>query len=200
MMPLLGLEKVAPSRLLSPFAPSVCASLNQESKVYRFILIIPIEILSNAVELFLCHSNWYEHRRHLWISSQIKFINNPPILLIFPSPHDSPQPCLLFQAPSSSLTWSLHSCARALPVPWVTGGQQFDKPIKGPHVSPWRPRMASVTRSHRPPVCQTLWLTTPSPHTLTFTPTSTMSTPSPTIPPKNTHTHIKNHSVWPATH
>ena len=102
--------------------------------------------------------------------------------LLFPC---TPPPQTQAPAPSSSLTWSLHSSATTFPVYGVMGGQQFDKPIKGPHVSPWRPRMASVTRSHSPPVCQPLWLTGPvNPTVLTLTPTP--STPLP--PPKNPHT------------
>lgn len=92
--------------------------------------------------------------------------------LIFLPPHVSPRPVL-----PSSLTWSLHSSATAFPVHGVTGGQQLDKPIKGPHVSPWRSRMAPVTHSHSPPVCQPLWLTSPVSPTLTPTP-STSTRPS----------------------
>lgn len=65
----------------------------------------------------------------------------------------------------------------------MVGGQQFDKPIKGPHVSPWRPRMASDTRSHSPLVCQPIWLTGP------VTPPPWGSRPLQLHPPPKTLTH-----------
>lgn len=61
-------------------------------------------------------------------SLNLKFTHKPLLLIPLP-PQESPR-----LPPSSSLTWSLHSSARAFPVLWVMGGQRFDKPIKGPHV------------------------------------------------------------------
>lgn len=81
-----------------------------------------------AILVAICFYDWCIPFILMQTSLNLKFTHKPLLLIPLP-PQESPHP-----PPSSSLTWSLHSSARAFPVLWVMGGQRFDKPIKGPHV------------------------------------------------------------------